>query len=57
MVNFGSFDTHAAQANATDTTTGTHATLLQKVSDAIKAFQDDLEIFRSRRPGNGNDLF
>ena len=43
MVNFGSFDTHAAQADATDTTTGTHATLLQKVSDAIKAFQDDLK--------------
>ncbi len=43
MVNFGSFDTHSVQANATDTTTGTHATLLQKVSDAIKAFQDDLQ--------------
>jgi uncharacterized protein (DUF1501 family) len=43
MVNFGSFDTHAVQANSTDTTTGTHATLLQRVSDAIKAFQDDLK--------------
>ena len=42
MVNFGSFDTHSQQANALDTTTGTHAVLLQKVSDAIKAFQDDL---------------
>ncbi|MDB5231170.1 MAG: hypothetical protein JWN76_1975 [Chitinophagaceae bacterium] len=43
MVTFGSFDTHAQQANAADTSTGTHAVLLQKVSDAIKAFQDDLK--------------
>ena len=43
MVSFGSFDTHAVQANAADTTTGTHAILLQRVSDAIKAFQDDLK--------------
>ena len=42
MVSFGSFDTHAAQVNNGDTTTGSHATLLGKVSDAIKAFQDDL---------------
>lgn len=41
MVSFGSFDTHSLQTNTTDTTTGTHATLLQKVSDAIKAFVDD----------------
>ncbi|MDB5191424.1 MAG: hypothetical protein JWQ96_987 [Segetibacter sp.] len=43
MVSFGSFDTHASQVNSIDTTTGTHAILLQKVSDAIKAFQDDLK--------------
>lgn len=42
MVSFGGFDTHSVQANAADTTTGTHATLLQRVSDACKAFQDDL---------------
>lgn len=41
MVSFGGFDTHSVQAQA-DTTTGAHATLLQRVSDAIKAFQDDL---------------
>jgi uncharacterized protein (DUF1501 family) len=41
MVSFGGFDTHSVQTN-TDTTTGAHATLLQRVSDAIKAFQDDL---------------
>ena len=41
MVSFGGFDNHSLQTTATDTTTGTHATLLQKVSDAIKAFVDD----------------
>lgn len=43
MVSFGGFDTHSVQVGATDTTIGNHATLLQKVSDAIKAFQDDLK--------------
>ncbi len=43
MVSFGGFDTHSVQVGATDTTTGSHATLLQRVSDAIKAFQDDLK--------------
>ncbi|KAF0243271.1 MAG: hypothetical protein FD183_45 [Chitinophagaceae bacterium] len=43
MVNFGGFDTHSAQVNSADTTTGNHATLLMRVSDAIKAFQDDLK--------------
>ncbi len=42
MVSFGGFDTHAAQVNNGDTTTGNHAVLLGKLSDAIKAFQDDL---------------
>ncbi len=43
MVNYGSFDTHSLQTNATDTTIGTHANLLGNVSNAIKAFQDDLK--------------
>lgn len=43
MVNFGGFDTHSVQVNSTDTTTGAHARLLLNVSDAIKAFQDDLK--------------
>lgn len=43
MVNYGGFDTHSGQVNSTDTTTGAHAKLLQNVSDAIKAFQDDLK--------------
>jgi uncharacterized protein (DUF1501 family) len=42
MVSFGGFDTHSVQANAADTTTGAHALLLQRVSDACRAFQDDL---------------
>lgn len=43
MVSFGGFDTHSLQANAGNTTTGSHATLLGRVSAAIKAFQDDLK--------------
>lgn len=43
MVNIGSFDTHASQVVAGATETGTHAVLLQKVSDAVKAFMDDLK--------------
>lgn len=43
MVSYGSFDTHSLQTTATDTTVGTHATLLGNVSGAIKAFQDDLK--------------
>lgn len=42
MVSFGGFDTHSLQTTTTDTTLGTHATLLGRVSAAIKAFQDDL---------------
>lgn len=42
LVSFGGFDTHSLQTTTTDTTVGNHATLLGKVSDAIKAFQDDL---------------
>ena len=42
MVSFGGFDTHSLQTTVADTTVGNHAILLGKVSDAIKAFQDDL---------------
>jgi uncharacterized protein (DUF1501 family) len=34
MVSFGGFDTHSVQVNTADLNTGTHATLLQRVSDA-----------------------
>lgn len=43
MVNLGGFDTHSQQANISDTTTGSHANLLSQLSDAMKAFQDDLQ--------------
>jgi len=45
MVNTGSFDTHAKQTE-TDTSTGTHAKLLQRVSEAIGAFMDDLQLLQ-----------
>jgi uncharacterized protein (DUF1501 family) len=44
LVNLGGFDTHANQVVATDTSTGVHATLLGKLSAAVQAFIDDLEI-------------
>jgi uncharacterized protein (DUF1501 family) len=43
MVSYGGFDNHSLQVNPADTTIGTHANLLKNVSDAIKAFQDDLK--------------
>ena len=43
MVSYGSFDTHSSQVVSGDTSTGNHANLLKNVSDAIKAFQDDLK--------------
>lgn len=46
MVSTGSFDNHSAQTTNVDTTTGTHANLLKRVSDAIKAFMDDLKFLK-----------
>lgn len=43
LVNYGGFDTHANQVVTGNNETGTHATLLRNVSNAIKAFQDDLK--------------
>ena len=43
MVSYGGFDTHSLQTNANDTTIGSHANLLRNISDAIKAFVDDLK--------------
>jgi uncharacterized protein (DUF1501 family) len=43
-VSIGGFDTHAQQVVAADHTQGTHANLLQGLSDAIRAFQDDLQL-------------
>ena len=42
LVSMGGFDTHARQTDPTDTTTGAHAKLLAKLSEAINAFQHDL---------------
>ena len=42
LVNYGGFDTHAAQVVSTDTSTGTHANLLKILSDSIGAFQTDI---------------
>lgn len=43
MVGTGGFDTHSSQADAADTSTGTHANLLKGLSDAVKAFADDCQ--------------
>lgn len=43
-VSIGGFDTHANQVVAADRTTGTHANLLRSLSDAIRAFQTDLQL-------------
>jgi len=43
VVQFGGFDTHAAQVDATDPSIGAHANLLMQVSEAISAFQKDVE--------------
>ena len=43
MVNLGGFDTHNLQVDTTNTSIGTHATLLGKVSEAINAFMEDLK--------------
>lgn len=44
IANIGGFDTHANQVVGGDTTTGSHADLLQMLSEAITAFQNDLKL-------------
>ena len=44
VVSLGSFDTHSNQVDATDHTVGTQAGLLQKLSEAVTAFYDDLKL-------------
>lgn len=46
LVNMGGFDTHAKQVEAADVTTGTHAKLLARLSEAIHAFLDDLQFLQ-----------
>lgn len=45
-VNIGGFDTHAQQVDVSDTSKGAHATLLQRVSDAVSAFMDDCTLLK-----------
>ncbi len=44
VVSEGGFDTHANQVVQDDPTAGNHATRIQRVSDAIAAFQQDLQM-------------
>jgi uncharacterized protein (DUF1501 family) len=46
MVQIGGFDTHANQVDATTRITGSHANLLRALSDAITAFQRDVEAMK-----------
>mgnify|MGYP005846072489 CR=1 FL=1 len=43
LCSIGGFDTHSAQAAISDSGTGTHANLLQTLTEGIKAFFDDLK--------------
>jgi hypothetical protein len=44
ILNLGGFDTHDSQVSQTNTTEGEHSILLKKLSDALNAFQDDLQL-------------
>ncbi len=44
LVQLGGFDTHSKQIEGSDSTTGEHAMLLKTLSDAVEAFQDDLQL-------------
>lgn len=44
MVSQGGYDTHSAQVDPTDTSQGSHARLLEDLSSAIAAFQDDIKL-------------
>ncbi|WP_324673327.1 DUF1501 domain-containing protein [Hymenobacter sp. GOD-10R] len=47
VCNLGGFDTHATQVPTTGSnSTGTHATLLGRIAQALEAFQDDLRLLR-----------
>lgn len=49
MVSLGGFDTHSAQVDGSSgNASGAHASLLQKVSDAITAFQDDITLMNQQ---------
>lgn len=43
LARIGGFDTHASQVESYDATMGVHAALLYHLSEAVKAFQNDLK--------------
>jgi uncharacterized protein (DUF1501 family) len=45
-VSTGGFDTHKKQVNASDTTIGRHADLMKDLSQAVTAFQKDMELMQ-----------
>lgn len=49
ILNLNGFDTHGEQVEEDDTTIGEHADLLRELSDAVEAFQDDLDIMSLNR--------
>jgi len=44
IVNIGGFDTHDSQVDQNNLTEGSHANLLEMISDAVAAFQNDLQL-------------
>lgn len=46
LVEHKGFDTHSLQTDTVDTTVGRHADLLSELSQAVKAFQDDLQFLQ-----------
>jgi uncharacterized protein (DUF1501 family) len=44
IVNVGGFDTHDSQVDQNNLTEGSHALLLKMISDAVAAFQNDLQL-------------
>lgn len=53
VVSLFGFDHHANQTDSGDTTTGSHASLLKIVSEAVCAFQDDLELMEVNKRVTG----
>lgn len=46
LVTLGGFDTHAQQVVAADHSTGSHATLLARLSEGITSFQQDMKLMK-----------
>jgi len=44
ILNVNGFDTHDAQVDQNDFKEGVHANLLKRISDAVRAFQHDLQL-------------